>query len=105
MRICDWSADVCSSDLDASALPPDEPLRIRLEMNHAAALSALGDRKTARAALESLYDRRRKARGEREPTERKSVVSGKSVSVRVDLGGRRITQKTNIHRARQESYR
>src|SRR3546814_16585351 len=53
---------------DASALPPDEPLRIRLEMNHAAALSALGDRKTARAALESLYDRSRKARGERDPT-------------------------------------
>src|SRR3546814_7997337 len=37
-------------------------------MNHAAALSALGDRKTARAALESLYDRSRKARGERDPT-------------------------------------
>src|SRR3546814_11935728 len=27
--------------------------------------------------------------------ERKSVVSGKSVSVRVDLGGRRIIKKTN----------
>src|SRR3546814_3555795 len=53
---------------NASALPPGEPLRIRLEMNHAAALSALGDRKTARAALESLYDRSRKARGERDPT-------------------------------------
>src|SRR3546814_3341052 len=53
---------------DASALPPDEPLRIRLEMNHGAALSALGDRKTARAALESLYDRSHKARGERDPT-------------------------------------
>src|SRR3546814_13610597 len=41
---------------------------VRSEMNHAAALSALGDRKTARAALESLYDRSRKARGERDPT-------------------------------------
>src|SRR3546814_2485788 len=29
------------------------------------------------------------------PVDRKSVVSGKSVSVRVDLGGRRIIQKTN----------
>src|SRR3546814_2686971 len=37
-------------------------------MNHAAALSALGDRKAARKALESLYDRSRKARGERDPT-------------------------------------
>src|SRR3546814_18685657 len=53
---------------NASALPPDEPLRIRLEMNHAAALSALGDRKAARKALESLYDRSRTARGERDPT-------------------------------------
>src|SRR3546814_13943720 len=44
MRISDWSSDVCSSDL------------------------ALGDRKTARKALESLYDRSRKARGERDPT-------------------------------------
>src|SRR3546814_19076732 len=29
------------------------------------------------------------------PTDRKSVVSGKSVSARVDLGGRRIIKKTN----------
>src|SRR3546814_19716544 len=30
-------------------------------------------------------------------TDRKSVVSGKSVSVRVDLGGRRIIKKTTQH--------
>src|SRR3546814_294726 len=30
-----------------------------------------------------------------DPADRKSVVSGKSVSVRVDLGGRRILKKTN----------
>src|SRR3546814_12741228 len=29
--------------------------------------------------------------------DRKSVVAGKSVSVRVDLGGRRIIKKTKIH--------
>src|SRR3546814_20133731 len=29
-------------------------------------------------------------------SDRKSVVSGKSVSVRVDLGGRRIIKKTNV---------
>src|SRR3546814_16859236 len=33
------------------------------------------------------------ASGEREGVDRKSVVSGKSVSVRVDLGGRRIIKK------------
>src|SRR3546814_15099790 len=31
----------------------------------------------------------------RDATDRKSVVSGKSVSVRVDLGGRRIIKKQN----------
>src|SRR3546814_9914796 len=76
MRISDWSSDVCSSDLlallqktlsDASALPPDDPLRIRLEMEHASAVSALGDRKAARKALEALYDRSRQARGARDP--------------------------------------
>src|SRR3546814_18621632 len=30
-----------------------------------------------------------------EPTDRQSVVSGKSVSVRVDLGGRRIIKQTS----------
>src|SRR3546814_18717017 len=52
---------------DASALPPDDPLRIRLEMEHASAVSALGDRKAARKALEALYDRSPQARGERDP--------------------------------------
>src|SRR3546814_11877983 len=31
--------------------------------------------------------------GQAQPADRKSVVSGKSVSVRVDLGGRRIIKK------------
>src|SRR3546814_18752654 len=36
------------------------------------------------------------------PADRKSVVSGKSVSVRVDLGGRRIIKKKN---KRKRSYK
>src|SRR3546814_17119934 len=32
--------------------------------------------------------------------DRKSVVSGKSVSVRVDLGGRRIMKQKNLHKKR-----
>src|SRR3546814_10979935 len=52
---------------DASALPPDDPLRIRLELEHASAVSALGDRKASRKALQALYDRSRQARGERAP--------------------------------------
>src|SRR3546814_17504140 len=39
------------------------------------------------------------------PSDRKSVVVGKSVSVRVDLGGRRILKKKNIkHEVRQYSH-
>jgi len=51
----------------AGALPPDEPLRIQLQLNHAIAVSALGDRKAARQALESLLERSLAARGERDP--------------------------------------
>src|SRR3546814_19931681 len=36
-------------------------------------------------------------------TDRKSVVSGKSVSVRVDHGGRRLIKKTN-HNSRHNTY-
>src|SRR3546814_11334899 len=37
--------------------------------------------------------------------DRKSVVSGKSVSVRVDLGGRRIIKKTTTQRAQSERHK
>src|SRR3546814_7274183 len=82
MRISDWSSDVCSSDLH-----PGE------------------DRQGARRALpdptgpvgqaqRSLADALR-----RHEADRKSVVSGKSVSVRVDLGGRRIIKKQKNHKS------
>src|SRR3546814_13542817 len=40
---------------------------------------------------------RARLRGERLVADRKSVVEGTSVSVRVDLGGRRIITKENRH--------
>src|SRR3546814_17346531 len=40
----------------------------------------------------------RKAKRAKWPKDRKSVVEGKSVSVRVDLGGRRIINKKNKNR-------
>jgi non-specific serine/threonine protein kinase/serine/threonine-protein kinase len=52
---------------DAASLPPDDPLRIRLEMAQAEAVGSLGDREAARKALQSLYARSRKAHGERGP--------------------------------------
>src|SRR3546814_19598371 len=78
MRISDWSSDVCSSDLAAG---PQPLLAV------AAAVAAAGQEATGlRPNLDFGL-----------ATDRKSVVEGKSVSVRVDLGGRRIIkQKTEI---------
>src|SRR3546814_15900963 len=77
MRISDWSSDVCSSDLSCTRSATSTPARS-------------GRRPAARR---SSFRRWRRAR-----TDRKSVVSGKSVSVRVDLGGRRIIKNKNEHK-------
>src|SRR3546814_17732776 len=108
MRISDWSSDVCSSDLldlgDEGALRPAEQRRQHLSglvivvvdrllaeddqlrpflLDHR--LQQLGDSQRLRVALAL------------DEEDRKSVVEGKGVSVRVDLGGRRlIKQKKNI---------
>src|SRR3546814_20691742 len=89
MRISDWSSDVCSSDLhdgvdllgggpvglwDDGTPPPTDPVQ------------------AARIGLSA---------GAEHPwrwyvADRKSVVSGKSVSVRVDLGGLRIIKNKTM---------
>src|SRR3546814_12744583 len=92
MRISDWSSDVCSSDLCGAA---------RRERAGRAGDAAGGG---AAAHLRRGIDRGRAGRGQAarggQPAaaggDRKSVVEGKSVSVRVDLGGRRIIKKKNI---------
>src|SRR3546814_17549103 len=48
----------------------------------------------------TLTDQGQKYYERTKPLDRKSVVSGKSVSVRVDLGGRRIIKKKKNRRAR-----
>src|SRR3546814_14577601 len=93
MRISDWSSDVCSSDLivvrpprhRASGRRParDQP-RPDLRARGAAAL----DRAPHRPGPADPLRRRR--------PDRKSVVLGKSVTVRVDLGGRRIIKNKNL---------
>src|SRR3546814_19525494 len=96
MRISDWSSDVCSSDLcldhhrDAQRLQivPDAVGRLAGCEDAAQHGVALG------FALPEIV-----ALGEGAAQDRKSVVWGKSGSVRVDLGGRRIIKKktkTNI---------
>src|SRR3546814_19444509 len=89
MRISDWSSDVCSSDLaeEGEAAPARAGILDRARRGDLAHMAARQGhaRRDARAA------RRRLGR------DRKSVVEGKSVSVRVDLGGRRsIKKKKNI---------
>src|SRR3546814_19352662 len=112
MRISDWSSDVCSSDLLVGASDAETQRGTGgggFELfDRAPALGHPGDASAGAGALLLLAGRARLrqqlavvlARGEQAVAEvgrqgdRKSVVQGKGVSVRVDLGGRRIIQKT-----------
>src|SRR3546814_13273985 len=104
MRISDWSSDVCSSDLAGEhqqhhdervaerAQQLQRPVRRLLarDLVQAVALQARADLfgvESAGVALQRVQ--------QRVGADRKSVVEGKSVSVRVALGGRRIINKKN----------
>src|SRR3546814_17040429 len=90
MRISDWSSDVCSSDLHQPTCKPEhraatdqhehDDIQSR-QTSHRGALVAPEHQVTARAGK----------------LDRKSVVVGKRVSVRVDLGGSRIIKKKHNH--------
>src|SRR3546814_11605547 len=112
MRISDWSSDVCSSDLrnrrgGGPALTPAvgahrHHQRVAVDANldliDQLAL-ALGPRAGRPADRQPNLERTADAHAIEAPDrvaalgDRKSVVSGKSVSVRVDIGGRRIMKK------------
>src|SRR3546814_20729861 len=83
MRISDWSSDVCSSDLRTSIFRSSNPpsKRTLRSCNTHNSLTCKGGGISPISSRNSV------------PPDRKSVVSGKSVSVRVDLGGRRIIKK------------
>src|SRR3546814_15108055 len=88
MRISDWSSDVCSSDLPdrrVLALTGDAELLMGV-----GSLATIGVRRPKNLAVVVLDNGRF---GETGGPDRKRVVEGKSVSVRVDLGGRRIITK------------
>src|SRR3546814_13443032 len=107
MRISDWSSDVCSSDLGDHRRQLLGLLRAWLGWlvvlgsgrERLADAVAGGDR--AAPFGDRAGDARRvarvdgDARGGRllDVEDRKSVVSGKGVSVRLDLGGRRTIKK------------
>src|SRR3546814_16146587 len=100
MRISDWSSDVCSSDLlrHRAGETPMTPSSMTNPIANPGQFAAEADVRAmlhdprivaARAPIEMLFAR---GHGDRIP-DRKSVVSGQSVSLRVDLGGRRIIKK------------
>src|SRR3546814_15321320 len=103
MRISDWSSDVCSSDLPISVAA------VSAERLQAAGVVSIQQLSSAVAGLTvnqttSYFSPHLRGVGTsffgpaiENPVglyvDRKSVVSGKSVSVRVDLGGRRIIKQ------------
>src|SRR3546814_12246103 len=106
MRISDWSSDVCSSDLTQVVL---ELARHRAVLGPVTGVvrahCELVDQDPSVGGLEELDgqdagDTELSGHGERD---RKSVGPGKSVSVRVDTGCRRITNKKTTLRTRVDS--
>src|SRR3546814_13831826 len=100
-RISDWSSDVCSSDLDSGGAPVAISLdSVKIEDGTVIYRDATADifekveDLDAEISAESLSGPFH-ARGEAvfQAVDRKSVGQGKSVSVRVDPGGRRIFKK------------
>src|SRR3546814_14834089 len=106
MRISDWSSDVCSSDLLWAFLNPS--LRGASRSNPARWIATSGCAGLAMTRHFNLLPRSQlhplpaelqrvavKLLVGRDGVDRKSVVEGKSVSVRVDLGGGRIIKTKN----------
>src|SRR2546430_8866244 len=87
---CDWSSDVCSSDLRLHCLPrhPEEPRELLAGLEPGAGLELAGEYRRANAGGDLDIRRARVRAGDR-----KSVVEGK----RGDLGGRRIIKKKKIN--------
>src|SRR3546814_15379871 len=92
MRISDWSSGVCSSDL--SDLSDEVDVRD--------AVAAEGRRGCGNGLCERGGCGEKGGgggqKGQRAKKDRKSVVWGKSVSVRVDLGGSRIIKKKKSYK-------
>src|SRR3546814_12596388 len=97
MRISDWSSDVCSSDLAALA-GAEASVRARaLDMSFTQVRAPIGGRiSDRRVDAGNLVAGGEGAQATLLTTDRKSVVEGKSVSGRVDLGGRRYHKKQHI---------
>src|SRR3546814_17834265 len=96
MRISDWSSDVCSSDL------PPKPQEIKqLAPPQASPIPPPPEEPPVVFDEPSPVDVQAPPPAQPAPPARKSVVSGKSGSVRVDLGGSRTLQQTNTQTTTQ----
>src|SRR3546814_16103906 len=119
MRISDWSSDVCSSDLESAAREDIAPCKDRFkiylraieirmkefDMRYGTQGHGCGERHQKRHGIHQGMRRGGRGFGHgfgsghgrggrfRDDGERKSVVEGKNVSVRLGHGGRRIIKK------------
>src|SRR3546814_20729035 len=113
MGMSDWSSDVCSSDLKKNGI---ETHFFCMKAQREAFLGGGGvdtrhQRNTRFGVVGDEIEKRQPfivgqgivfaRRTTDDQADRKSVVSGKSVSVRVDLGGRRIIKKKKKQKQRQ----
>src|SRR3546814_21127856 len=93
MRISDWSSDVCSSDRLFRAGHPEGSENEKKTLA-SIPLGRLGSPADVAAAVTFLLGDDAGYITGQVLGDRKSVVSGQSVSVRVDIGGSRIIKKT-----------
>src|SRR3546814_15571508 len=103
MRISDWSSDVCSSDLAKAADEMVEPAPV-VAGQHAGRDAkqegaADGERHHGIGRAGAPDDARQQVAADAVGAQqvlrdRKSVVEGKSVTIRVDPGGSRLIQRT-----------
>src|SRR3546814_13627829 len=117
MRISDWSSDVCSSDLahqDATEDMRDDILRTGETLDAEAAVEFCHQEATEDHAAHRADAEVERGAGKRHQIlqgiadrcaegDRKSVVSGESGSVRVDIGGRRIRKTKKSPRRRDDN--
>src|SRR3546814_12430118 len=106
MRISDWSSDVCSSDLSSPRKrgPISRPSRQRNRQELGPRFRGGDDENKDTSSCQKFSfptkwiprpPRSFVHAASRSTRDRKSVVEGKSGSVRGDLGGRRIIKKKN----------
>src|SRR3546814_17726217 len=99
MRISDWSSDVCSSDLiginDLSKSKDGDSKELRGVAKIEHDRNEILLRKYAAYARTVMNSEKIGISADKQSRDRKSVVEGKSVSVGVDLGGRRFIKKKN----------